>query len=326
MKKYLLLIISILLVMSTTGCSSYTELNDLGIVSLLGIDYKNNNYQVYVTIMKGKQNDGTLEKEQTYLYTEAKTIEEAFKKITLQSDKKIYLSHVDTLLLTKNLIDNHLKDIIHNFLNNNESRNNFYLVLLKDDIKTYFDKEITAEEINKLVEINHKESGTISEIDFESFLRNLLIDNNTTIPTISYTDNHLNVEGITLIKNYKVFDTLGIEDSILLNLMNNQVKNATIEDIRIYDNETTIKTNKNKVTISLNITTDNKDKLNTILKESCKKLLIYYQEQNYDLLKVSNKIKQNDFLYYKDTKDLLTKIQFKIKAKIKNKEKYIEEE
>ena len=57
MKKYLLLIISILLVMSTTGCSSYTELNDLGIVSLLGIDYKNNNYQVYVTIMKGKQND-----------------------------------------------------------------------------------------------------------------------------------------------------------------------------------------------------------------------------------------------------------------------------
>ena len=68
MKKIWILLIIIPLI---TGCSSYTELNDLGIVSLLGIDYQNNKYQVYVTIIEGKQDDGTLEKEQTFFHSEA---------------------------------------------------------------------------------------------------------------------------------------------------------------------------------------------------------------------------------------------------------------
>ncbi len=52
MKKIILLLFSILLL---TGCSSYTELNDLGIVNLLGIDYKDNNFEVYVKVLEGKQ-------------------------------------------------------------------------------------------------------------------------------------------------------------------------------------------------------------------------------------------------------------------------------
>ena len=103
MKKILILLLPIIFI---TGCSSYTELNDLGLVSLLGIDYSNNNYKIYVTIMEGNQDDGTLEKSQTYFYSEASTLEEAFQNITLQSDKKIYLSHIDCLLVTDSLINN----------------------------------------------------------------------------------------------------------------------------------------------------------------------------------------------------------------------------
>lgn len=324
MKKLWLLLIMIPFFI--TGCSSYTELNDLGIVSLLGIDYQNNKYQVYVTIIEGKQDDGMLEKEQTYFHAEANTLEEAFQKITLQSDKKVYLSHVDCLLITENLIHYQLKDTLFNFLNNNEARNNFNIVFVKENLSLYFKQQVTAEEFNKLIEINQNQSGTITEMDFESFLKNLLIDSNSMIPTISYRDDHLEVEGFTLIKDFQVFDSLTSEESFIVNLLSNKVTHAIWKDATVYESEAIIKTNKNKVTIMIRITTDQPDKIEKELKEESKSLLLYYQEKNYDLLKLQNKIKQNDYSYYKKTKDLLKKIEFNIKIDTKEKNNYIEEE
>lgn len=324
MKKLWLLLIMIPFFI--TGCSSYTELNDLGIVSLLGIDYQNNKYQVYVTIIEGKQDDGMLEKEQTYFHAEANTLEESFQKITLQSDKKVYLSHVDCLLITENLIHYQLKDTLFNFLNNNEARNNFNIVFVKENLSLFFKQQVTAEEINKLIEINQNQSGTITEMDFESFLKNLLIDSNSMIPTISYRDDHLEVEGFTLIKDFQVFDSLTSEESFIVNLLSNKVTHAIWKDATVYESEAIIKTNKNKVTIMIRITTDQPDKIEKELKEESKSLLLYYQEKNYDLLKLQNKIKQNDYSYYKKTKDLLKKIEFNIKIDTKEKNNYIEEE
>lgn len=308
-----------------TGCSSYTELNDLGIVSLLGIDYKNSKYQVYVTIIEGKQDDGTLEKEQTYFHSEADTLEEAFQRITLQSDKKIYLSHIDSLLITENLINYKLKDTLSNFLSNNESRNNFNIVLVKEKLSLFFKHKITAEQVNKLIEINHNQSGTITEMDFENFLKNLLIDSNSIIPTISYLDGHLKVEGLTLIENFKVLETLTKEESFIVNLISNKVTHAIWKDATIYESEAIIKTNKNKITININITTDQPSLIKKELKEKSKSLLLYYQNKGYDLLKLQNKIKQNDYSYFKKTTNLLEKIEFNIKINTKEKNNYIEE-
>ena len=322
MKKLLLVL---LITTFITGCSSYTELNDLGLVSLLGLDYKDDMYQIYVTIMEGNQDDGTLEKNQKYFYSEANTLEEAFQKITLQSDKKIYLSHIDCLLITEELIDNKLKNVLTNFLNNNESRNNFNIVLVKDNLETYFNENITADKINKLILINSNESGTITEMDFEIFLKNLLIDSNSSIPTISYNEDNLQVEGFTLIKNYRVFDSLNLEESFIFNLLNNNVNHAIFKNSTIYDSESIIKTNKNKVIINIDITTDRSSSIDKDIKNLAKSLFNFYKEEDYDLLKLKNKIKQNDYLYYTDTNNLLEKIELKINIDTKLKNNYIEE-
>lgn len=320
MKKIILLLFSILLL---TGCSSYTELNDLGIVNLLGIDYKDNNFEVFVKVLEGKQEDDTNSKKQSYYYGKAKNLEEAFQQITIQSNKKIYLSHVDCLILTDDLINRKLKETIDNFLNDNESRNNFNIVL-SNDLKVYFNNDVTSDDINKLIEINNKESGTISPIDFEVFLKNLLIDTNSYLPTIIYKNDNLKVDGFTLIKNHRVYKKLDNNESILFNLMNNKIHHTTYKETTIYENETVIKTEQNKVTMIFNITTDGDQKFENELKENCKNLFIYYQNKNYDLLKLSTRIKQNDYFYYKKAKDLLSKIELKIKINVKHRNNYVE--
>ncbi|MDD6223547.1 MAG: hypothetical protein PUB18_00915 [bacterium] len=323
MKKaiFLLLILCLLL----TGCTTYTELNDLGIVSLLGIDYQDHNYIVYVSIMEGNQDDGVLEKDNISYHAEAQSLEEAFQNIIIQSSKKVYLSHIDVLLLTDQLINTKLKETLLNFLNNNEYRNNFNIVSVSSPLASFFESEIKTDEIEKLISINHQESGTTQTIDFETFFKNLLIDQNSYLPRISLEEEHLIIDGFTLKKDYQKYQTLNQEESILLNLLNNQITHAVWKNITIYENETTIKINQNKVTITLNITTDDKQKLNQKLKSHIETFWSNYQKQNYDLLKLQYKIYQNDFSYYKTQHNLLQKIKLEIKLNIKQKNNYIGE-
>ena len=49
-------IIIIVLVLLLTGCTSYTELNDLSIVNTMGIDYSDN-YKVYISVKNSKNKE-----------------------------------------------------------------------------------------------------------------------------------------------------------------------------------------------------------------------------------------------------------------------------
>ena len=48
MKKILILLITTLFL---TGCTSYIELNDLAVINAIGIEYKNNTYNFYASIV-----------------------------------------------------------------------------------------------------------------------------------------------------------------------------------------------------------------------------------------------------------------------------------
>ena len=244
MKRKLFILLFILFL--TTGCTSYTELNDLGIVSILGIDFENNQYKIYVGIIEGEQDDGTLDKKYKTYSSEGETLDDAFQNIYIQSSKKVYLSHIDLLIVTENTINYCLKDVIYNFLNNNEYRNNFNMVITKD-LEEILKNNIPAEEINKLVTINQQESATTMVIDFETFLKNLLIDKNSYLPYIEKIDDEkIKATTIKLIKDYKIFDTLTEEQTILFNLLNNKLSKANYNNIHIYENETIFNYQKNE--------------------------------------------------------------------------------
>ncbi len=323
MKKKLLLLLFILTL--TTSCHSYTELSDLGITSMLGLDYQDNQFIIYANIISNQQEQTPKKQYKTYQAT-GKTIEEAFKNIYIQNSKKVYLSHMDLLVITNNLIDNQLKALIDNFLTNNEYRNNFQMITVKEDIEKLFTSEISAEEINKLITINEKESATTKSIDFETFLKSILIDHNAILPTIKVEDT-VKIEGITLIKDQKIYDTLSTEEAILFNFLTNKVEKTTFQDITVYENETIITTKKNQVNIEITSTIDQQEeKYQTELKKALLKLLTHYQQEQYDLLKLEYKIYQNDYRYYQKNNNILSKLKFNIDIHTTIKENYLEKE
>lgn len=322
MKKIILLFS---LIFIFTGCSSYTELNELNIVDTLGIDYVDNKYYLFMNVVDGSlENDEIEEKFITY-QTNGDTLEECFHKIYLQSPKRLYLSHIDLLILTDDAINNKFKDIINNFLKNNEYRNNFSVVLLKDiDLDAFMKKQIPAKNVNNLIKTNHKETGITKQQDLESMMKELLIDNNTYLPTIQFINDEVVIDGFTLIKNYHVFEQLSELESIIFNLLQNEITKTYIKNNNILENQTIITTKKNNITFRLVTTIMEDNDFKKVLKDDILAFLYKYQNKDYDILKLCEKIRRNDYNYYKRTYDLLPKLTYNIIFNTTEKENYLQ--
>lgn len=322
MKKIILLFS---LIFIFTGCSSYTELNELNIVDTLGIDYVDNKYYLFMNVVDGSlENDEIEEKFITY-QTNGDTLEECFHEIYLQSPKRLYLSHIDLLILTDDAINNKFKDIINNFLKNNEYRNNFSVVLLKDiGLDAFMKKQIPAKNVNNLIKTNHKETGITKQQDLESMMKELLIDNNTYLPTIQFINDEVVIDGFTLIKNYHVFEQLSELESIIFNLLQNEITKTYIKNNNILENQTIITTKKNNITFRLVTTIMEDNDFKKVLKDDILAFLYKYQNKDYDILKLCEKIRRNDYNYYKKTYDLLPKLTYNIIFNTTEKENYLQ--
>ena len=307
MKKSLFLII---IIFSITGCNSYTELNDLSIVNALGIDYKNNEYNITLSTIERNDTDDNIN-----IYSSNKSsLNEAINDFYLTSDKKLYLSHIDLLILTPNSINYKLNEILDNFLKNNEYRNNFQVIIMNsNDIAKFFNLKINSKKITDLIDTNSNETAIVQKKEVEELINDILIDNNSYLPTISFKDNNFILSGYTLITNKKIGSTITKDKSIILNLLNNKLNKAYIDHINIYHSDIRIKTNKNKINFDIYLTTDTNDKTKLEnLKNKINKFLKKYENSSIDILKLKELIKKNNYFYYKNNKDLITKLRFKI--------------
>lgn len=323
MRKIKLLMI-LLPIFFITGCTSYIELNELGIVSLLGIDYTENEYHLYINIVEGEQEDGALQKESLTYHAEGETLDQAFHKLYLKSNKKIYLSHMNTLILSEKAINQKLKEIITYLLGQKEIRNNFQLVQLQSKMETIFNKKIEAKEFNDLIQTNSQYMATTNPVTFESFLEELLIDHNSFLPLVTY-QKELEIQGLSLIKNYQILETLSPEDTLLLNILKNEINQTIYHNTTIYKNQTSLKYQKDKITFQIQMeVNEQQESLKKELEKDLNNLLTRYQKKDYDIMKLEYRMKQNHLFLFQDNKTNLSKIKLNFEIHIKTTDNYLE--
>ena len=194
MKKLIILI----LLLFTTSCIKYTELNDLAIIKSIGISYYNNNYTLYAEIYDeiSKENKPSIK----ILETSANNISDLFNSLKNISNKEIFLSHIDLLLLDINLNNKNYNEIINYFLDNNNLRVDFNYILTTD-IKKILTKS-KYDEIETFLKAN-KESKNIINISFDELINSYLNNKSFYISMINYNDSLL-YEGNYYYTNNKI--------------------------------------------------------------------------------------------------------------------------
>ncbi|MEG2448087.1 MAG: Ger(x)C family spore germination protein [Bacilli bacterium] len=347
-KKINYLIILIFFSLISTGCISYTELNELGIISAIGIDIEADKFLLSTNFIIPKKEQGESSYTTKTITSTGKSIDEALNNIYLSSNKKIYLSHLNFVAISEAVAKEHLEETYTFFLENAEARNAFPIILIKDSTPLKL-LEITdkPDNITNLLETNEEKHGTTMFISMEDFVKRLL-NGNAVLPSIT-VKSIPEVTDLAIMKNNKLQDYLSETSSNAYLFLTNKIKemNLTIKnkdkniELKVEENETIISNKKNKIFIEI------KSKISSSLDQDNKKISLLYEEEikkriinlldktkadNLDILQFSNYIKKNDYPYYKKNKsnlfkNLIYEISFKIevledKAKTKRKPDY----
>lgn len=133
--KYLIILLVPLLL---TGCYNYQELNELAITTGVSIDYdKETDEFIVITqvINPVKEQDAKSSNETSFINYESKgkSLREAIRKIVLDSPKRLYGSQLQILILSENVLNDKLPDIIDFFIREPELRPEFKIIIAKDE-------------------------------------------------------------------------------------------------------------------------------------------------------------------------------------------------
>lgn len=188
MRKFIIFILIAMLLFN--GLINERELNKLDIVSCIGIDITDEgDYQVTVSVLNTKkEGSGSSEdKEQKdsnnkniYVATNS-SIQEALRSIVKSSSKRLYLAHVDIIMLSEEVTkQKDIMDIMDYFVRDYEGGNNFILTILKDksakeamQILSKNSNEFAAE-IKDTILTSHKYIGNVSKNTLSDDLREIL--------------------------------------------------------------------------------------------------------------------------------------------------------
>ena len=315
MKKNKIIFIILIILIFITGCLNYVELNDIGIINVVGITKEENNYIVSVNMLNPSVKDQNEENENYKV--KAISIDQAFDKLYLLTTKSINLSHLELLILSNNLEKQDYDKIITFFFNRNDSRNTFNTVILEN----YNDDSLfkfSYKDINSLIDTNHIDDGIVAPKTFDKVSEDILNLDISYIPTISIKDK-IEILGYRTV--YSDEKLLSIKESITYNFLTNKILKANLIDqnlnIKIDKTLTSISVNNSTIEININSTITNysKDinidkKYNKIIKEY---ILEFLNNNNTNYFK--NLVKKYNYNYYKNNNNM--KLDFKIKVKSK---------
>lgn len=212
-----------------TGCINYTELNELGIIETMGIEKVNDTFLVTLNMIDAKKNEDDEEEMRKFYEATGSTISEAIDNIYLKSSKKIYLSHLEVLLLSQDVLEDDLSLTIDFFLKNDEARGSFLTVMVKDcSPKEILSDTTHTSSIQDLISINEEEYGITSFITFEDFARRMLEDGyDPLLPVIKLDQGMIEADGYAYFKDQTKISFLTKEESRIYNILENKGKNLT---------------------------------------------------------------------------------------------------
>ncbi len=276
--KYIILLLPLL-----SGCYNYRELNELGITTAVSIDYKDNNFILISEVINPiKQQDVSASNNSPFVnFTSvAPSIQEAFRNTVLESPRQLYLSQLEIILVSEEIINNHLEEFLEFFSREPETRTEIKVIIAKTDEST---KGITIQSlltnfsssnILESLEVQNKLLGLTQEVTINELL-NMYLDPNLEIVlpsmilygssdigdekeniTTSIPKTMVKVGTTSAIKDGKILGYLSEEESKTVNLINGNLT-KTILKIPYEDGYVVFEPNRIKTKQKLDIK-DNK--------------------------------------------------------------------
>ena len=289
MKKLIILLISIFFL---TGCANYHELNELGIVSSILIDYKDSLFYTTIEVVDE-------EEFKTYAGV-GSSLTNALDNALSYSDKYLYYSHLNAIILTENVP---IDTTLNYFLRSPETNNTFYLCIT-ENTDIYNQEKNIGETLKNILKRVYKDNF------FDTIKK--LKDKNTDF-VLPVLDKYMKISTLNVYKDNTLVDTLNNNELNTLKLLYGYnevyIKNGKDKYIELSINKIDKKINiKDKIEIKLDleatvkqITTNEEannindvkkiqERYNLEIKNNIKSLINKLKNNKSDILSLNNMI------------------------------------
>ena len=331
--KRVIIIFTIIFLLS--GCYNYKELNKLAIVSSVSIDKSNNEYLVGAQVINIKNKEDTSSSNVTVYEAKGKTIEEALRKMTMKSDKKLYGGHLNKLVISEDVAKDSIINIIDLFQRLPEIKDEFTITISKDIEANKVIKMITSSEsipadyVKNTIDSSDLQSALTYSSKLDEFVSYYLKDyidpvisvirvknyndnsTKTSNKETTYSNSKIVLDNIAITHNGKFEKYLNDNETIGYNFIKDNI-NQMIIPIKCGNNYSSISilssNTKNKVVKKDNyyVITFNIKSNATINEYNCKKDLDNEKTINFLERESERKIKK----YINDALDVKSKSEF----------------
>ena len=272
--KFLILLLPLL-----SGCYNYRELNELGITTAVSIDYKDNNFYVIAEVINPiKQQDASSSNNSPFINynSSSSSLQDAFRKVVLESPRQLYAAQLEIIVLSEEVVNNHLEEVLEYFARNPETRTEIKIIVAKTEdstkaitLQTLLTSLSSSNIINSL-DLQSKVLGMAYPVTLNELL-NMYIDPylEVVLPSMTLYGNYeigdekenittsspkaiVKIDGSTITKDNKILGYLDLEESKTLNLINGKLK-ETIIKMNYYDGYIIFEPNRIKVSRELDI-------------------------------------------------------------------------
>ncbi|MBO5477328.1 MAG: Ger(x)C family spore germination protein [Clostridia bacterium] len=344
MRKYLIALI--IIVVAFNGLQNLRELNDLAIVKAMGIDItEDGTYKIYAIVSDTSEKEST---DKGIIYEAgAESVQETVRLIVDKAPKKLYLAHMETLILSEKIAKEKFMETLDFFIRDNEGSNNFYLFIAnqsdsKDIIKTINEEEINMKEM--LISSTRYRGNSNTKTLNDNIKDMLRPGRDILVNSCKIVDGKIKIDDMAFFKDWSMIGFLSDDYSIVCNILNNNIENTIItegenEDLVVseiiscktdmsLENEKDVKI---KVEVKANISETGKNisiktaqdtlKVQGILEEKIESYIVTFTdklktEYNADLIGIGNLLYRKKSPLFNE-EDYLNKVNISVEAEVK---------
>lgn len=203
------LLVYILLMVIVTGCWSSKELNEISVVMAMGIDSVDDQYEISLQVVDPSQmsRNRAMERSPTIVFSSrANTLFEALRKLTTESSRKMYLSHLKFVIFDEDTAKKGIKKPLDFLFRDHEVRPDFHLAVVrgssaKDAVTFVAPTEVLpAMDMYKALNVSEKTWAPTSAVNVKDLLQRLKKDGIEPVLTgirLNNLDKGLKVDNVT---------------------------------------------------------------------------------------------------------------------------------
>jgi spore germination protein KC len=182
-KKISLCFMYLLIIHFLTGCWSRTELNELAIVTAMGIDKSEEGYTVSVQIINPSELAGNARSGRTEVVRfiqSGRTITEAIRRLSTDVPRKIYVAHLSEVIFGEEIAKDGIGKALDVLSRHHEMRSDFYLTVARGssaadilDVQTAYSK-VPADKIFNTLESSEKRWAATKTVTMDELISTIV--------------------------------------------------------------------------------------------------------------------------------------------------------